>query len=133
MQKALENVPVLDPEELRAKTVGWKDILKAAGPGGNRVVIEWNVQRGPNVFLYPATKRAAGVQLVAASQHAHSDERWADYLEYDYLPKLVDAVKGDGMNPQLICVDLRPLQIQRARRRAIEQNARAKTGEAAHH
>jgi hypothetical protein len=133
MHKALQNLPVFDPEGFRTQTAGWKEIVRAAGPGGGRIVVEWGVGRGPNVFVYPATKRAAGIHLVSAASNGQSDERWADFLEFEYLPKVVDALKTDGHNPQVNCVDLRPLQVQRARRRTIEANAREKTGAAATH
>jgi len=133
MHKALKDLPVFDPATFRGRTADWKKIVQGAPAGGHRVVIEWGVMRGPNCFVYPATRRGLGINLMANVAHAESDERWADYLEFEYVPQVVKALLDDGMNPQVICVDLRPIQIQRERRRAIEAAARAKSGVAAHH
>jgi hypothetical protein len=133
MHKALSDLPVFDPATFRGRTADWKKIIQAAATGGNRVVIEWGIMRGPNCFVYPATRRGLGINLMAAVPHNESDERWADYLEFEYLPQVLKALQDDGLNPQVICVDLRPIQIQRGRRRAIEVAARAKSGVAAHH
>lgn len=132
MHGALHNLPVFDAEAFKAKAADWKRTVGSAGPGGNRIVIEWGVGRGPNCFVYPATKRSQGISLVAADSRGQSDERYADFLEWEYVPQVVAALKADGLNPQVICVDLRPLQIQRERRRAIDAKAREKTGAAAH-
>lgn len=133
MHKPLKDLPTFHAEEFASKTAGWKQLLGNAGPGGKRVVVEWSTGRGPNCFVYPATQRAAGFNLVEFKNHSDNDERYADYLEFDLIPQAVEALKGQGLTPQVICVDLRPLQVQRARRRALAAAAHAKTGTAAAH
>ena len=128
MEKALKGLPVLDHDALHARADGWRKIVQSAGPGGNRVVIEWLVNRGPNCFVFPAGKRAEGVNVTAHASHRQSDERWADFLEFDFIPQVEAALKDLGFTPQVICADLRPVQIMRQRRRTIEALAHAKTG-----
>jgi hypothetical protein len=128
MHKPLSNFPVLDTPGFTARLAEWQPILAKAQSGMNRVVIEWDVIQGPRCFVYPAGQRALGVDLCADGVTRKSDERWADFLEYQFVPSVADAVTHHGLNPQVICVDLRPVQIQRQRRRALEATAHAKTG-----
>lgn len=127
MLKALNNVPTFEEGLFRRRSAGWKALL-GAGPGLNRVVVEWGVIKGPSVFVYPAADRTKGVNLTEGFHRTQSDERWADFLEYDYVPRVVNFLKAEGFPVQVNCVDLRPVQTQRARRRAIEAAAHAKSG-----
>ncbi|HVK02791.1 MAG TPA: hypothetical protein VM490_04920 [Armatimonadaceae bacterium] len=126
MQKALDNLPVFTAGPFTEKVAPWKDLRGA--PGSNRVVVEWSIALGPKVFVYPAADRAAGYHLVTDLDVARNDERWADYLEFEYVPQVVEALKAAGHIPQVICVDLRPMQTMRARRRALEAVARGRSG-----
>ncbi len=132
MHNALKDLPVFDPEDFKAKTADWKKIVASSPPGGKRIVIEWSVGRGPNCFVYPAGARGAGINLTASAHAPGSDERWADFLEFEFVPQVVRALTDDGFTPQVICADLRPIQVMRQRRRAIESIAREKTGAGAH-
>lgn len=127
MLKALQNVPTLDAPALLRRVAAWKPLFEA-GPGLNRIVVEWSVIKGPNCFVYPAADRTKGVNLTEGFGGVQSDERWADFLEFHFVPEVVDALKNAPAPVQVICVDLRPIQIQRARRRALEAAAHAKTG-----
>jgi len=131
MLKALHDVPTLDTATFRRRVAGWKPLL-SSGPGLNRIVVEWGVIKGPNVFVYPAADRAQGVNLTAGSAGKQSDERWADFLEFQFVPQVVEALKAESVPVQVNCVDLRPVQTQRARRRAIEAAGHAKTGDGHH-
>lgn len=127
MHKPLANLPVFNAADFRTRTAAWKGLPTA--PGQDRVVIEWSTGTGPRCFAYPAADRARGVNLLEGAVQTQSDERWADFLEYELVPKIVAAVESEGGHrPQVICVDLRPLQVQRARRRTIEAAAKAKSG-----
>jgi uncharacterized protein (DUF58 family) len=131
MEKPLKNLPVLNVETFQKRAEDWKRL--PAGPGADRVVVEWSVGLGPKVFVYPASKRAAGFSLLADLLAAQSDERWADFLEFTFVPQVVEALKSAGHKPQVICVDLRPVQTMRTRRRAQEEAAHAKSGHTSAH
>jgi hypothetical protein len=126
MQKALKDTPTFDPETLRGPLDAWKS------SGAPRVFVEWSTFAGPNVFVYPAGDRGRGVRLVDGGDATGNDERWADFLEFEYLPPVTEELERAGFTPDVRCVDLRPLVVQRARRRQIEAAARAKAGTAAH-
>ena len=123
MQKALKNTPEFDAEAFRSRLDAWKSTGAA-----RRVVVEWSTGTGPNVFVYPAGSRAQGVRLLGGGDATGNDERWADFIEFEYLPPVVEALRQGGFTPDVLCVDLRPLVVQRARRRQIEAAARAKAG-----
>ncbi len=134
MEKRLQNLPRFDRGAFEKLTSGWRDL--SSGPGSDRTVIEWSVMTGARCFVYPAAKRAAGENLLANLGANDTNEKYADWLEFDYVPQVVDAVKALGLNPQVICADLRPVQIQRARRRALAASALAKVamgGSVPHH
>lgn len=133
MHKPLSNLPVLDTEAFAADCAAWKGVVARALAGMGRIVIEWNVIKGPAVFVYPASDRRQGKELITDEVKRPSDERYADYLEYDYVPRVVEAVKAAGLTPQVICTDLRPVQTQRVRRRAITAAAHERSGHAAEH
>ena len=126
MQKALKNTPTFDPETLRGSLDAWKST--GGANASRRAVVEWSTFAGPNVFVYPAGSRAQGVRLVDGGDATGNDERWADFIEFEYLPPVVEALRQGGFTPDVLCVDLRPLVVQRARRRQIEAAARAKAG-----
>ena len=126
MDKPLKGLP-FDATAFREKTAGWKSLSGVPGAAG-RVMVEWSVGTGPHCFVYPAAKRTAGLNLTDSLTAAENDERWADFLEFEYIPQIVKALQNEGFRPQVICADLRPLQVQRARRRQIEAAASAKTG-----
>ncbi|MBC8102281.1 MAG: hypothetical protein H7Z41_06815 [Cytophagales bacterium] len=128
MHKALSNLPVLDTAGLRQKTGAWASLL-AAGPGLNRVVVEWSVSKGPNCFVYPAGDRAQGFDATSGVVSTQSDERYADFLEFDFVPQVVATLRSENVPVQVNCVDLRPIQTQRARRRVLEAAAKVKTGD----
>ena len=128
--KPLQNLPVFDASVFASLVVPWK-ARKSAVPGSDRIVVEWGVQKAASVFVYPAGDRGVGVQLVE-TRPGQSDERWADFLEYQFVPQVVQATTENGLRPQVICVDLRPIQIQRERRRQLERIAHEKTGGDAH-
>lgn len=130
MHKALSGLPTFDPEAFVWRIRDWRPLMD--GPGNDRVVVEWCVTSGPKVFVYPAARRSAGFDLAAGASHSHSDERWADFLEFDFVPKVVEALAGAGFRPQVVCADQRPVQTMRQRRREIEARSREKTGAAAH-
>lgn len=132
MLKALKNTPTFDPEALRGPSDAWKSTAGGSGGAPRRVFVEWSTSAGPNVFVYPAGSRAQGVRLVDGGDATGNDERWADYIEFEYLPPVVEALTREGFIPDVRCVDLRPLVVQRARRRQIEAAARAKSGTATH-
>lgn len=128
MHQALKNLPTLDTEALTARVSHWSQYR--AGPGTDRTVIEWSVGLGPKCFVYPAARREAGFDLCEDGLRRSSDERWADFLEFDFVPRVAEALKAAGLQPQALCADQRPVQVQRARRREIEAKARARTGAA---
>lgn len=133
MHKALHNLPVFDRAGFSETANGWKTALKGAGPGGNRMIVEWSTSRGPSCFVFPAAKRGTGINLTSSVPHTQSDERWADFLEHEFIPPVVQALKDEGFaSVQVNCVDLRPVQAMRARRRTIESVAQARTGDLAH-
>jgi hypothetical protein len=125
MHKALHHLPDVDTNALNAKAAAWQALL-SSGPGLNRVVVEWSVGKGPNCFVYPAADRSQGVSLTQGIVATESDERYADFLEYDFVPKVAATLEQAGVPVQVNCVDLRPVQTQRARRRVIEAAAKAK-------
>lgn len=127
MNKPLNNLPVFDETDFRAKTADWKAYASRLG---FRVCVEWNTvsSAGPQVFVYPSGERAKGFPAFARQPLDTLDERWADYLELEYIPQIVRALEADGYPVDVMCVDLRPLQVQRARRRALEAAAQAKAG-----
>jgi hypothetical protein len=127
MEKALKNTPVLDPDAFRQRVSAWKSV-----GASRRVIVEWSTGTGPSVFVCPAGSRNLGFALVEGGNATGSDERWADFLEFTYLPQVADALRAEGYDAEVLCVDLRPLVVQRARRRQIEAAARAKAGVAAH-
>jgi hypothetical protein len=133
MHKPLAPLPLFDGDAFAAKLAQWKPIIGRAVPGMARLVVEWNIIKGPTVFVYPASQRSAGEEIITDSEKRGSDERWADYLEEKYVPQVVSAIKSAGLTPQVICTDLRPVQTQRARLRAIAAAAREKSGVAPHH
>lgn len=116
MHKALTGLPTFDADAFLWRIRDWKPLL--AGPGNNRIVVEWCTNLGPKCFVYPAARRAVGFDLAAGSGDGHTDERWADFLEFTYVPQVVAALQGAGLPAQVICADQRPIQIQRERRRA---------------
>jgi hypothetical protein len=128
MHKALHDLPNLETKTLLQKAAGWKPLL-ASGPGLNRIVVEWSVGRGPNCFAYPAADRSQGINLTSGVTSTQSDERYADFLEFDFVPKVVAALQETGTPVQVNCVDLKPIQTQRTRRRAIEAAGREKLGD----
>lgn len=130
MQKALTNLPIFDAAGFRARIAHWKQY--DAGPGSDRVAVEWGIGRGPSVFVYPAAYRNAGFFLVEPDTNGSADERWADFLEFDFVPQVMEAIAANGYRAQAICADLRPIQVQRARRRDQEKAAAHKTGHATH-
>ena len=79
MRKELSGTPTLEPDAFLWRIRDWKSLL--AGPGNNRIVVEWCVTNGPKCFVYPAAQRSAGFDLCAEAPHDTSDERWADWLE----------------------------------------------------
>jgi hypothetical protein len=133
MHKALSNLPTLDSVRLAAETSDWKKLIANAKPGGDRIVVEWGVSRGPMCFVYPVANRAKGIDMARSASHAQSDERWADFLEFDFLPQVERSLEGLGFRVTIICADLRPIQIMRERRRVIEATAHAKTSASDHH
>ncbi|MFM7320294.1 MAG: hypothetical protein ACKO5K_02065 [Armatimonadota bacterium] len=124
MRKALKGLPELDRDALAWRLRDWSPFME--GPGNNRVVVEWCVTNGPCCFVYPASRRAAGFDLAADASHASSDERWADFLEYTFVPAVVQAIESAGFNPQVICADQRPVIALRQRRRDLERIAQAR-------
>lgn len=124
MERALHNLPAFDRAAFEKTAGGFK--AQAAGPGTERTVIEWSISAGPRVFVYPAASRKAGVNLLADMEASGTDERYADWLEFEYVPRVVDAVRALGQHPQVICTDQRPVQVMRARRRALAAGALAK-------
>lgn len=128
MRKALSQTPSFDPDAFLWRIRDWKALL--AGPGNNRVVVEWCVTNGPKCFVYPAAQRPAGFDICADAPHDTSDERWADWLEFQFVPQVVSTLEGDGFPVQVICADQRPVQIMRQRRRNLEQIAHERTGHA---
>jgi hypothetical protein len=124
MLKPLRNTPEFDETSFRKQVQAWK---RAGLQDGGRVVVEWSTGAGPHCYAFPAGNRASGVLLTDAVQGMAHDERWADFLEFEFVPRVVEALRQEATTPQVICVDLRPLRVQRARRREIEAAARAKT------
>ncbi len=128
MHKPLAPLPVFDADAFATKLAQWKPIVGKAVPGMARLVVEWNVIQGPSVFVYPASQRSTGEELITDGAKRTSDERWADFLEQQYVPLVVSAIQSAGLTPQVICTDLRPVQTQRTRLRAIAAAAREKSG-----
>lgn len=133
MLKPLAPLPGFDEAALLAKAEGWKSVLKSAKPGYGKIVVEWNVTQGPNCLVFPMGLRHLGADLIADGANRTSDERWADYLEYEFVPKVTAALQTAGVPFIVTCTDQRPVQVMRERRRAIAKAAEAKTGHAAHH
>lgn len=130
MHKALTNKPVFDAEKTLWRIREWKALPAPAGM--DRVVVEWCVTYGPKVFLYPAVKRLIGFDLCEGAGDGTSDERWADLLEFEFVPQVVAALEKGGWRVQTICADQRPVQAMRQRRRATEALA-AERGAHHHH
>lgn len=128
MHKALTNKPIFDAEKILWQIREWKSL--PAPTGMDRIVVEWCITYGPKVFLYPAVKRLIGFDLCAGSGDGASDERWADYLEFEYVPQVAQALQKAGYRVQVICADQRPIQSMRQRRREQEATAAAR---GAHH
>ncbi len=126
MRKALTNTPEFDSAAFLWRIRDWRPLLD--GPGNNRVVVEWCVTSGPKCFVYPAARRSAGLDLCADVPGETSDERWADWLEFEFIPHVVRALEHDGFPVQVICADQRPIQTMRQRRRALEKFAHERTG-----
>ncbi|MDX1932376.1 MAG: hypothetical protein SFU56_07210 [Capsulimonadales bacterium] len=133
MLKPLANKPAFDPIAFRGRTADWRRIVANAPVGMNRVVVEWNVGRGPSCFVYPASRRALGFDLCEDGIDRASDERWADFLEFEFVPQVEATLAGDGLRPQVICTDQRPVQVMRQRRRNLAAAGEAKAGHHAHH
>ncbi|MEI6431338.1 MAG: hypothetical protein WCP07_04070 [bacterium] len=133
MHSSLKNVPVFDAPDFRGRTADWKKIVDTASTGQKRTVIEWGVAKGPLCLAYPASRRDLAIQIVGSRTLTGSDERWADYLEFEYVPQVVAALTADNLNPQVICIDQRPIQIMRERRRELESFAHSRAGDANHH
>lgn len=128
MHKALTNKPVLEVEKLLWRVREWKTL--PAPPGMDRFVVEWCVTYGPKVYLYPAAKRLIGFNLCEGFGDGTSDERWADFLEFEYVPQVVKALEGAGYRVQVICADQRPIQSMRQRRR---ETAKLSAARGSHH
>ena len=131
MHKALSNKPVFDSEKALWRMREWKAL--PAPVGMNRVVVEWCVTYGPKVFIYPAFKRIIGFDTCEGSGDSTSDERWADLLEFEYVPQVVKALEGAGYRVQTICADQRPIQTMRQRRRDTEKLAASRGAHHGHH
>jgi hypothetical protein len=123
MQKALSSLPTFDPVDFGARTALWRQF--AGGPGSDRIVIEWGIGTAPYCFIYPAARRTAGFNLLETRSDSPNDERWADFLEFEFVPKIVAAIAGSGRRAQVICADQRPIQVMRARRRATAERLHA--------
>jgi hypothetical protein len=129
MHKALSNKPGVEAEKMLWRLRDWKELL--LGPGNDRIVVEWCVTAGPKVFVYPPARRSVGFDLCAGSGDGNSDERWADFLEFEFVPGVEKALAEAGYKPQVICADQRPIQAMRQRRRATEALAAERSGK--HH
>ena len=128
MHKALGNKPVFDTQKSLGQMQEWKAL--PAPPGMDRIVVEWCITYGPKVFVYPAVKRIVGFDTCEGYGDGTSDERWADFLESEYIPQVVSALEGAGYRVQTVCADQRPIQTMRQRRREIEKLAASR---GAHH
>ncbi len=126
MHKPLQGTPPFNEIEFRNRAGNW--LMAQSTTPNQRVVVEWSTMHGPSVYVYPPGDRVAGFNVTEEVKGTSSDERWADFLEYEFVPKVVRALEADGYKPQVVCVDLRPLQVQRARRREIEAAGKAKAG-----
>ncbi|WP_309706961.1 hypothetical protein [Armatimonas sp.] len=131
MHKALTNKPVFDSEKALWRMREWKSL--PASVGMDRIVVEWCVTYGPKVFVYPAVKRILGFDTCEGYGDGTSDERWADLLEFEYVPQVVKALEGAGYRVQTICADQRPIQTMRQRRRDTEKLAASRGAHHAHH
>lgn len=114
------SLPQLDGNALRWRVRSWEPFLSVS-PATNRVIVEWSTGLGPKVFLYPMGNRAAGVHLVETPpvQASNTGEAWADYLEFEYVPYIAYHLDGTGVRVDVQCADQKPVQIMRARRRAL--------------
>ncbi len=126
MHKPLGALPVFPKESFLARISSWKKL--AARPGEDRVIVEWGVGRGPKVVVYPATDRSLGFDLLVDLSAPENDERWADFLESQYVPEVLAAIESAGGRGQAICADQRPIQTMRQRRREQEKIAHARGG-----
>lgn len=116
MHAPLNNLPTFHADAFLARIASWRKLKTT--PGQDRVVIEWGIGVGPKVIVYPPASREMGFNLLAETAGAANDERWADFLEATYLPQVAKAVKDAGQTPQVICIDQRPIQAMRVRRRS---------------
>ena len=121
MHAPLRDLPTFAPESFAARIAAWRKLPTT--PGQDRVVIEWGIGQGPKVIVYPAASRPAGFSLLEGAVGAANDERWADFLETAFLPQVVQAVEGAGGRAQVVCVDQRPIQTMRVRRRDQQRAA----------
>jgi hypothetical protein len=133
MHKPLAPLPVFEEAALVAKADGWKSALKSAKPGHGKIVVEWTIMHGPSCLVFPMGLRHLAVDLTDDGQSRKNDERWADFLEFTFVPQVTAALEKAGLPYMVICTDQRPIQVMRERRRAIAKAAEAKTGVAAHH
>ena len=131
MHKALTNKPVFDSEKTLWRMREWKSL--PAPVGMDRIVVEWCVTYGPKVFIYHPVKRILGFDTCEGYGDGTSDERWADLLEFEYVPQVVKALEGAGYRVQTICADQRPVQAMRQRRRDTEKLAASRGAHHAHH
>ena len=110
-----------------------KNMIELLNARMDRIVVEWCVTYGPKVFVYPAVKRIIGFDTCEGSGDGTSDERWADLLEFEYVPQVVKALEGAGYRVQTICADQRPIQTMRQRRRDTEKLAASRGAHHGHH
>ena len=115
MERKLTHEPAFDMDTLRRKCDLWKS------NGIRSLVLEWSTGTGPTVYYYPAGERRYGVKWTVAVETYNYNELYADYLEHTLMPRLRESVRGIGLEPTVLCVDLQPLQVQRQRRRQIER------------
>lgn len=119
MDRKLHHEPSFDTDTLRQKAELWKQ------NNVTRIVFEWSTGTGPTVFYFPQGERRHGVKWTVAVDTYNYNEVYADFIEHTLLPRLAEIVQSRGLQAVPLNVDLQPLQVQRQRRRQIEQMSTA--------
>ena len=114
MEQKLLHEPEFNFDSFRSNLNSWK------AAGAERINIDWSTGPGPTLVYFPSGNRTFGVTWKAPVAATRYSELYADFIEFKLLPRLVELVQGNGLNPLTRCVDQQPVLVMRQRRREIE-------------
>ena len=114
MEHKLATQPKFDFDTFRDTIDTWKS------SGASTVVVEWNTGLGPTIYYYPAGGREFGVKWAESVPTVLYNELYADFIEYNLVPKLKEIVSSSGLTSRVVCADQQPILVMRMRRREIE-------------